>query len=301
MSNPIDLVSSSDAQLHINQASFSTNETTLIGELITSVSRAIGRYCRRPFVAQDYDELYSGHGERRLTLRQYPLVSVKSVRYRPVTALRIQNTDTATNQQVRVAVTSTGITLTRIASGVLTTDTSTVFATFPTLQGCANNINSLGASWTAQVDGSATGDYGLWPSADLYCPNGPTTTFGGGAGQGNLTARGQNAELKLHTYELAGYQIEQRQGHLLRAIPYTDPELLHPEDLIWPVGINNFRIQYNAGFSTIPEDVQLACMQWVAALFWESKDNPAVVPTTPPAQVLILLSQYKRHTFVSMN
>src|SRR5438132_12240383 len=30
--------------------------------------------------------------------------------------------------------------------------------------------------------------------------------------------------------------------------PYTDPELLHPEDLIWPVGINNFRISYQAGF-----------------------------------------------------
>ena len=41
-------------------------------------------------------------------------------------------------------------------------------------------------------------------------------------------------------------------------IPYTDPELLHPEDLIWPVGVNNFRVQYTAGYSTIPEAVQEA-------------------------------------------
>jgi hypothetical protein len=34
----------------------------------------------------------------------------------------------------------------------------------------------------------------------------------------------------MHTYELAGYQFDPR-GWLLRAIPYTDPELLHPEDL----------------------------------------------------------------------
>jgi hypothetical protein len=184
---------------------------------------------------------------------------------------------------------------------VSSTDTSTTFASYVTLTAVAGNINSLGHGWTAQVEGSATGDYGLWPSSDLYCPNGPTALFGGGAGQGNLTARGQVAELKMHTYELAGYQIEQRQGHLLRAIPYTDPELLHPEDLIWPVGINNFRIQYTAGFSTVPEDVQLACLQWVAALFWESKDNPAVFPTTPPAQALVLLAQYKRHPVFSMN
>jgi len=36
-------------------------------------------------------------------------------------------------------------------------------------------------------------------------------------------------------------------------ISYTDPELLHPEDLVWPVGINNLRIQYTAGYNVIPE------------------------------------------------
>src|SRR5438270_88373 len=86
---------------------------------------------------------------------------------------------------------------------------------------------------------------------ELYSGDGVTS-------QGAMTARGQFAELKLHTYELAGYQFDPR-GWLLRAIPYTDPELLHPEDLIWPVGINNFRVQYSAGFTTIPESVQEAC------------------------------------------
>jgi hypothetical protein len=85
--------------------------------------------------------------------------------------------------------------------------------------------------------------------------------------QGALTAAGQFAELKLHTYELAGYQLDARRGWLLRAIPYTDPELLHPEDLIWPVGINNFRVQYTAGYATVPEDVQEACAELVATWF----------------------------------
>jgi hypothetical protein len=174
------------------------------------------------------------------------------------------------------------------------------FAGNVTLQAVANAINALGNGWSAQVEGASGGDYGLWPSADLYCHNGPVADFGGGAGQGNLTARGQFAELKMHTYELAGYQVEQRQGFLLRAIPYTDPELQHPEDLIWPTGVNNFRIQYTAGFSTVPEDVQQAAMQWVASLFWESKDNPAVFADTPPQQVVFLLANYKRHT-ISMN
>src|SRR5262249_33174860 len=149
---------------------------------------------------------------------------------------KIINTSQNVNQQARVQVTSTGLTLTRVASGVTTTDTSVTWAGNVTLQAVVNAVNALGNGWSALVIGDTAGDYGLWPSADLYVP----PSFGDGTtSQGSLTARGQYAELKLHTYELAGYQFDPR-GWLLRAIPYTDPELLHPEDLIWPVGINNF-------------------------------------------------------------
>src|SRR5581483_7833418 len=126
--------------------------------------------------------------------------------------------------------------------------------------------------WSAQAVGDAGGAYGLWPSADLYIP----PSFGDGAqSQGALNARGTFAELKLHTCELQGYQWDPR-GVLLRAIPYTDPELLHPEDLIWPVGIGNFRIQYTAGYTTIPEAVQEACALWVSIAYNATFRDPAL-------------------------
>src|SRR5262249_12727543 len=133
-------------------------------------------------------------------------------------------------------------------------------------------VNALGNGWSALVIGDTAGDYGLWPSADLYVP----PSFGDGTtSQGSLTARGQYAELKLHTYELAGYQFDPR-GWLLRAIPYTDPELLPPEDLIWPVGINNFRIQYTAGYTTIPEAIQEAAAEWVSQLWYMTQHDPTL-------------------------
>jgi hypothetical protein len=46
-----------------------------------------------------YDELYSGNGDRRLFLRQYPIISIQSIRYRSVIALKFINAETATNQQ----------------------------------------------------------------------------------------------------------------------------------------------------------------------------------------------------------
>jgi hypothetical protein len=132
--------------------------------------------------------------------------------------------------------------------------------------------------------------------------------------QGALTAQGQFAELKMHTYELAGYQWDPR-GWLLRAIPYTDPELLHPEDLIWPVGINNFRVQYTAGYTSVPEAVQAAVAQWAAQLYYLTTRESGLThqvtaggaaygygahlaPTgnKPPPQVQALLAPFRRHT-----
>src|SRR5690349_14418172 len=103
-----DLINLSRAKQDI-QAITDTSQDTLLAALITSVSDAIAKYCRRDFVSKSYDELYNGTGDRRLLLREYPVQSVQSVRYRPVTVLKVQNTDTATNQQARVSVTSTGL------------------------------------------------------------------------------------------------------------------------------------------------------------------------------------------------
>src|SRR5437763_12416642 len=127
-----------------------TSQDANLSTLITAASRAIGRYCRRDFVSTAYDELYNGTGECRLILRQYPVQSVQSVRYRPVTVLKITNTDGATNQQARVSVTATGLALVRVASGVKTTDTSVTFAGSATLTAVANAVNALGNGWNAQ-------------------------------------------------------------------------------------------------------------------------------------------------------
>jgi hypothetical protein len=147
-------------------------------------------------------------------------------------------------------VTSTGLTLIRVKNSVKTTDTSITFAGNVTLTAVAAAVNALGNGWSAQVTGDAT-NYGSWPSADRFWPPAFPTFGTSTAGQGALQCvAGSFAELKMHIYELAGFQWDAR-GWLLRAIPYTDPELLHPEDLVWPVGINNLRIQYTAGYATI--------------------------------------------------
>ncbi len=254
------------------------SQDALLGVLIAAYSDAIRKYCRRDFSLAAYDELYNGNGDRRLLLRQYPVASVEAVRYRPVTVLKVINNSTSTIQQARVQVTSIGIKLTSVASGVTTTvpDTTLSYAGNPTLAALASSINTQGNGWSAQVIGDSN-DYGSWPSADLWM----APSYGDASqSQGALTARGTNAELKLHTFELQGYQWDSR-GWLLRAIPYTDPELLHPEDLVWPVGVNNFRVQYTAGYAVIPEAVQEACARWVALGYYMTQRDPSLLHQVP--------------------
>jgi hypothetical protein len=292
-----------------------SSQDTLLGVLITAYSEAVEKYCRRRFVTGSYDELYDGNGERRLLLRQYPIQSVQAVRYRPVTVLKITNT-IAANVQARVSVLSTGLQLVSVSAGVKTTVTSGLtFAGNATLSALVAAVNAVGNGWSAQIVGDST-NYGSWPSADLYVPSsyGDTLEASGvlqsqGALQG---VAGSFAELKMHTYELAGYQWDAR-GWLLRAIPYTDPELLHPEDLVFPVGINNFRVQYTAGYTTVPEAVQEATARWVAYGYYLAQRDPSLLhqvpasgttsgwgPVTsgrssPPADVRALLAPYRRY------
>jgi hypothetical protein len=293
----------------VNLPSSQTTDENTIDQMIGAVSDAIRKYCRRDFSVGSYDELYNGTGDRRLLLREYPLQSVESVRYRPVTVLKVINTNPA-NVHARVSVTSIGLTLVRVNGGVRSTDTSVTWANNPTLSAVAAAVTALGNGWSAQAVGDST-NYGAWPAADLYVK----PAFGDGTtSQGALTAAGQFAELKLHTYELAGYQWDAR-GWLLRAIPYTDPELLHPEDLVWPTGINNFRIQYTAGYGIIPEAVQEACAEWVSDLFSRTGRDPNLQSLSvqgsmtqvwgaqgssqsmrPPMYVVRLLAPYRRAT-----
>lgn len=79
------------------------------------------------------------------------------------------------------------------------------------------------------------------------------------------------------------------------------------DDEEFETGVGSIKLTYNAGYSTIPEDLQLACWTWVAHIFKERDkgswhmaslgaggETTAFVLDKPPADVQTLLAQYKR-------
>jgi hypothetical protein len=269
------LITRARALYNLNNLSTTSAENTTLDSLIAALSAAIERWCRRTFTSTQFDELYDGAPGTELILRHHPIVSVERVAYEPTAVLRVQNTS-ASVQRAAVQVTSTGLSLVRVASGVSATD-AVAFAGNVTLTALAAAISALGNGWAASL---ASSDFGGRASADLR------------ALQGALAAKDSAAELVIHLQELAVFDSDAPRGLLHR-----------PEG--WSRGSDYWRVIYTAGFATVPEDVQEACAQWVAALFWQTKRDPGLarewisgtVSRTPqggmPPSVHALLAPYR--------
>lgn len=272
-----------------------TGVDSLLDTLITAASDAIARWCGRSFHSRAVEELHDAGGEV-LLLREYPVQAVTWVRGNPQVVLRVENTSTTLNQRATVAITSTGLTLTRVASGVTTSVTSVTWATYPTLGQVADAIDALGNGWAGQ----AVADYALWPSADLYLP----PAWGDGTQSGGaLNALGLEAGLRMHLRDLADFTWDPRGFVYLGDTGWSDGC-----STIW----DTYRVKYTAGYTTIPEAVQQACADWVAHLYFRCLRDPAlqadssapasgtatyrtfVTPDSPPHPVAALLSPYRQ-------
>jgi hypothetical protein len=252
-----DLITSARALNNLNNRVTTSDEDATIAALITAVSRAIENYCWRTFAVTIYDELYPGSDRRELVLRNYPLVSVERVAYGPMPVLRVTNTSSS-NQRATVKVTSVGLELISVASGVATTN-DILFSAQPTLTALAAAITALGNGWTGIVLDPAND---LRASADLR------------ALQGAFSAMNVNADLKMHLSELSAFNVDAERG------------LLKSDDwAAWFGGGDSWRVIYCAGFSDIPDEVQEACAGWVAQLFWQTKRDPGLASESIPGTV----------------
>lgn len=266
------LITLARAKNNLGDVTTTPTEDAVLNTLIAAVSDAIEVYCRRRFCATQYDELYDGVRRPVLALRHYPIVSVERVAYDPATVLTARN-DASAVQRATVAVTSTGVTLTRVTSGVTATDTL-AFADYPTLDVLVAAISGLGNGWSARVTQSR---YDKWASSDLRSP------------RGAVAAKGVDAPLKLHVRELSDFEIAPQRGWLLRST--CTPWPIGDEGPFWEGGRGYWRIVYTAGYATVPEDVQEACAQWVAALFWQTKRDPGLVQEHVPGAFLRVPAQ----------
>lgn len=270
-----DYLTSCLADISLSQA-----QIQFLPQLTRAASRLIRKHCNRWFNRRPsadstlaaYDGLYTlDWPSKTLVLRQFPVNGVLRARTTPTQVFNVTNTDLNTNQQAFVSLTytgladisdvppaTTGIKLTTIASGVTSSVSLTFTGSNITFQGLANTINALGNGWSASI---TEPKYGLWPTADLRQGIGPSCAIGTFAQQG----------FWVHTEDVP-IQVDQESGLVVLEegvdSPWSSPRFgtyldTGLGDLDIGGGLNGVRISYDAGWDTVPEDIQQATIETV--------------------------------------
>jgi hypothetical protein len=254
-----------------------------LAALISAASDSIRRTCGRDFILSSYTEYYSGgiYIHEPLRLRQFPVTEITRVAASPTPALLVQNVDAITNQRATVETTPTGVRLVRVASAVATTN-DLAYTSYPTITSMASAINALSNGWSATVRNG----FDYWPSADFKPLQGAATSLAGGR------------DLELYTEQIqpfvgwpfagdgpwsdaaeqsgAGWRLDDETGELYGRFPR---------------GQLNVRIDYAAGFASIPQSIQEACVQLVQDLYQAGLVNNTLKKATLGASSVELKDQ----------
>jgi hypothetical protein len=286
----------------------------VLPQVISAASRAVRKFCNRTFSRTIFDELYTQTAPGNpILLKQYPVNAVLRVATGPRPVLSISNSDTATNQRATVSLATTGSTdvglvvtglaLTRVASGVAIAP-SFAFTTYPTVQALADAINAAGGGWVA----TPASGYELWATADFK----PSTSA--------LPALGTvSADLIAWTEDVPA-EIDLDAGIVRMQAQDDDPFTSYKfgpylatdfGDTRITGALDGVRIISDAGFDTVPEDVQQATVLTVKAMLdkprldfaraaekWDGygysrADGPLVAMIPPEAKDV--LGMYRNH------
>lgn len=208
-----------------------SSQEPLVLNIRSWVEKWIKNYCKRDFELTDYNEWYNGTGSKYLFLKQYPLVTLDRVSVAKVDVITVEN-DEALNQ-ASISVTETGLRLVKDSLA----DTSITFSDSTNLSAIVTAINAKGDGWSASLVNS---DYGTIPSSEL-CP-----VYGRSVQTKCYLQVPDEGISDFHLYPDEGY-------------------IVYPSK--FPSGIKNVRVDYRAGYESIPEDLKLAVLVSIKHVF----------------------------------
>tara|TARA_Y100001973_G_scaffold99469_1_gene158735 strand:- start:112 stop:978 length:867 start_codon:yes stop_codon:yes gene_type:complete len=215
--------------------------------LIDRTSDYLESLCDRKFKARDFVEWYDGDGTNRLQLDQWPVVKVYRVGYGVSDALSISG-NVAGDISASVMVRHDNVSVNRIASNGTVTNTDFAYSSYKTTDTLASAINSTtGFSATSAVNTSVKW---LHPVGGVDVVD---TTY--------TVTYASDSESE--------YRIDHDSGSVyLRSSPHwyqTNTDVLEAQR--FPGTKRSILVEYKAGYETLPDDVEQACIEVAAALY----------------------------------
>lgn len=237
-----------------------TTWDNLLTELINAASNRIERHCGRQFKARDYVDRYSGNHHNRLILQQYPVIELTRMAYGQQNALSVTYSGADIRAAVevnsdRVIVRSWG------SDGTSTDEDAFTFATYASVNALVTGIN-LVTGWTAtEITNVLTKDL---------------NPIGGGMAKNHNGSHTVN--LTFPPDDLTEFWVDRDAGIIsFKETPYLSgwsPSL--SGTLRMPAGFQNIAVEYNAGYATIPDDLDILCREMAQQAFQASQKDVSV-------------------------
>ncbi len=278
--SPPDLITYDFAEGYCSVLGLTDAQRDQLPSLVAAASMAVRRFCQdRNFDQRTYTEFHGVSLNGQIRLLQPPVQIVQRVQGQPALALTVSNTSTAVQAaQVYFAYTGvwqgyatnaqtpTGITLSSVSSGVVTTSTVS-FVTSQTITALAVLINAVGGGWVATADSVL----GLWPVTEL-----DGGYVGQGAAAGAFPSGGAQFDV-LQDLDLSGFRLDtRRNGFLQVGRQGTLANQWGPGgDLFWNNAswCGRVKVTYVGGETVIPMQVQIATAELVKFMLYVMKTD----------------------------
>jgi hypothetical protein len=240
-----DLTSTANVKSFLGIASTTTTHDTLIGNLVTRVSRAIESYAHRTFNSTEYVmERYQPPSERLIYVDNFPIISLTRLAAGRRGLLEITHSDTG-SVSATVSISSTAISLIMLGGTNAGTQTAT-FSSYTTLSSLATQISTF-TSWTAATTSS---DADNIASVDLI----PV---------GSREAQNSTIFMDVPELRLTDFQVDFGLGSIYRSAGFFGA---------W----DDIFIDYTGGYATIPADLEQIAIEVVAEVFQSRTINNAL-------------------------
>jgi hypothetical protein len=219
-----------------------SDNDTLIGQLISRSTNAIQKFCNRDFVETTYRDFYDGDGQSELVLSNFPVIAVTLLGIGREDAFGIQNTSSdAYNAQV--SITESDMTL-QVMGGTNDGAETLTLASYSTLTALFVAITALNKGWSV----TETATLSIWAASELL----PT-----GKGLQCLT---DVANPQIPSEPASDFTTDVKAGILKYFGRFC-------------VGFNNVIVKYTAGYVEIPADLEQICIDLTKTYYDASSGN----------------------------
>jgi len=222
-------------------------EDSRLEAIIGYVSKGIARLTGREFGSTSYSkERHNGNGLTKLRLNHYPVTTVDRLSTEVRDCLDVTNASATSGAKHAYAkVTTTELQLILVGGDNAGTDSITL-ADYPTMADLAAAIDGVGKGWDGGRNDAASVSYS---ASDLL----PT--------YGRLYALDETVRLQCAGEPAENFALDDGDA----GIVYCDNGFTE--------GTRNIIVDYTAGYTTIPDDIQHAAALWCGAVYHRAKEG----------------------------